>query len=204
MYVLDLDTLVWEQIDPGRHLAEGDSENANLNVNAQGKGRRGHESSEANENWPAPRYFHSADTFENRLIIFGGMGYTPPPSVGAFSHNYGTTESISATAISPTNSLGTYLARGRVTSPNQTPQTGSSNLSAPRSNITPTPCVLNDVHIFDCVTRTWAEGSSEGEAGGEQARITSDGMVPKARYAHLSAISNGNLYIMGGQDIANE
>lgn len=62
------------------------------------------------------------------------------------------------------------------------------------------PCVLDDVHIYDCLTGRWSDGlrrTAEEGASVEQQR-------PMARYAHLSAVSSGKLYVMGGQDIRNE
>lgn len=57
-----------------------------------------------------------------------------------------------------------------------------------------TPCVLYDVHVFDCETGQWSDGCK------------ADASLPRpmARYAHLSAVSRGKIYVMGGQDIRNE
>ncbi|KAF9221639.1 galactose oxidase [Gyrodon lividus] len=51
LYVFDLETFVWEKLTP---FSEDDV--------------------------PEPRYFHSAETWNNQLIIFGGMSNTPNPS----------------------------------------------------------------------------------------------------------------------------
>ncbi|KIJ64644.1 hypothetical protein HYDPIDRAFT_90290 [Hydnomerulius pinastri MD-312] len=51
LYVFDLETFVWEKLTP---FPEDDV--------------------------PEPRYFHSTETWNNQLIIFGGMGNTPSSS----------------------------------------------------------------------------------------------------------------------------
>ncbi|KAF5353073.1 hypothetical protein D9758_008752 [Tetrapyrgos nigripes] len=48
LYVFDLESLIWERIKP---FSQGEA--------------------------PTPRYFHSADTWDNKLVIFGGMGDQP-------------------------------------------------------------------------------------------------------------------------------
>ncbi|KAI6147103.1 hypothetical protein BKA82DRAFT_1004565 [Pisolithus tinctorius] len=48
LYVFDLETFVWKRIDPFE-----------------------------DDDIPEPRYFHSAETWNNQLIIFGGMGNVP-------------------------------------------------------------------------------------------------------------------------------
>jgi len=50
LYVFDLESYIWEKIEPT-----------------------------ADEDVPGARYFHSADSWNNKLIVFGGMGYTMTP-----------------------------------------------------------------------------------------------------------------------------
>lgn len=80
MYRLDLQTLVWEKILP-----------ANSSSNPKGKGRAlnsdrdpSHDAPPSPQdspqldtclNSPRPRYFHSAEAWDDKLVIFGGMGY---------------------------------------------------------------------------------------------------------------------------------
>ncbi|KIY45618.1 regulatory protein ral2, partial [Fistulina hepatica ATCC 64428] len=52
-------------------------------------------------------------------------------------------------------------------------------------------CVLNDVRFFDLATGRWAPPSPE------------DPLAPRARYAHLSSVSNSRLFVIGGQDFYN-
>ncbi|OAD79996.1 hypothetical protein PHYBLDRAFT_106032, partial [Phycomyces blakesleeanus NRRL 1555(-)] len=54
MYVLNLSTLVWS-----RHIPSPDSAQP-----------------------PHPRYFHSASIYENKIIVFGGMGHSPASEDG--------------------------------------------------------------------------------------------------------------------------
>lgn len=56
-------------------------------------------------------------------------------------------------------------------------------------------CVLNDVRLFDLTARRWLPAP--------QTLATSDHLVPRARYAHLSAITADRLFIIGGQDFYN-
>ncbi len=77
------------------------------------------------------------------------------------------------------------------------------------------PCVLADVHVFDCTARQWLPlaanvslrpSPSSDDSGlvaiAEEASIAP--ILPTARYAHLSSISRDRLYIMGGQNLNNE
>ncbi|KAG6903254.1 hypothetical protein C0995_000149 [Termitomyces sp. Mi166 len=91
---------------------------------------------------PRARYFHSADTWNNKLIIFGGMSNHP--------------DSI-----------------------------GPEDL-----------CVLNDVRFFDITTRHWLPASQSSVPVPET-------LLPRARYAHLSSVTAGRLFIIGGQDFNN-
>ncbi len=122
---------------------------------------------------------------QDRLIVFGGMGYQ------SSDPNWGTNSIVSATSTS-----------------SQTPET---------------PCVLSDIHIFDCIARRWMRLSKEvnqitpaSPAGlvaldsgvameeGGQRKSGEPAFVAKARYAHLSAVSKGCLIIIGGQNLSNE
>ncbi|KAF9013398.1 hypothetical protein BDQ17DRAFT_1343355 [Cyathus striatus] len=52
-------------------------------------------------------------------------------------------------------------------------------------------CVLNDLHFFDLTTCRWLSPSL--------ARSDPD-LVPRGRYTHLSSVTSGRLFIIGGQD----
>jgi hypothetical protein len=54
--------------------------------------------------------------------------------------------------------------------------------------------VLNDVWLYDIASNRWTPGANGGDRGG---------FSPRARYAHLSAVTADRLYIIGGQDINN-
>ena len=58
----------------------------------------------------------------------------------------------------------------------------------------PNLSVLSDILIYETVTRTWQYPETFVRPGVE---------APLARYAHLSAVTNGCLIILGGQDILN-
>ncbi|KAF8895546.1 hypothetical protein BD779DRAFT_1668802 [Infundibulicybe gibba] len=111
LYMFDLETFNWERIPVSQE-----------------------------DDIPKPRYFHSADAWNNQLIIFGGMS-------------------------------------------NQPESTNPEEL-----------CVLNDVRFFDLSARRWVPSRSSSP-------ITDH--VPRARYAHLSSITAGRLFIIGGQDFFN-
>ena len=73
--------------------------------------------------------------------------------------------------------------------------------------------VLNDVRFLDLSTFRWlpAEPHSPAVEGGAVDPIdpittindNRNEFVPRARYAHLSAVSGSRLYIIGGQDLQN-
>ncbi|PFH53891.1 hypothetical protein AMATHDRAFT_136348 [Amanita thiersii Skay4041] len=115
MYVFDMEQFIWERI-----LAHPD------------------------DHVPRHRYFHSADTWNNHLVIFGGMTNQPD---------------------SP--------------SPDEL-------------------CVLNDVHFFDLAARRWVALPSPPPLP-----HGSEYLLPRARYAHLSAVTADRLFIIGGQDFYN-
>jgi hypothetical protein len=54
--------------------------------------------------------------------------------------------------------------------------------------------VLNDVWLYDITTGRWHSGLPTPG---------SDRFLPRARYAHLSAITSDTLFVIGGQDINN-
>jgi hypothetical protein len=57
--------------------------------------------------------------------------------------------------------------------------------------------VLHDVWLYDITTNRWSPGVPPVGPG---ERLPP---VPRARYAHLSAVTANTLYIIGGQDINN-
>ncbi|KAJ7069634.1 hypothetical protein C8F01DRAFT_521074 [Mycena amicta] len=89
---------------------------------------------------PRARYFHSVDTWNNQLIVFGGMSNEPD-------------------------------------SPNPDEL-----------------CVLNDVRFFDIASRHWLPPSR---------LATPENLIPRARYAQLSAVTGDRLFVIGGQDFNN-
>ncbi|KAH6912791.1 regulatory protein ral2 [Coprinopsis sp. MPI-PUGE-AT-0042] len=112
LYVFDIETFVWEKVQYA-----------------------------PTDNVPQPRYFHSADSWNNHLVIFGGMS-------------------------------------------NKNDPTNPEELG-----------VLNDVRLFDLKTYRWLPEASHA--------ATPEGLIPKARYAHLSAVTADRLFIIGGQDVFN-
>ncbi|KIJ54406.1 hypothetical protein M422DRAFT_25305 [Sphaerobolus stellatus SS14] len=115
LYVFDMQTYTWDKLEP--------SEDSVI---------------------PGPRYFHSADSWNNHLVIFGGMGY----------------------------------------------QTSDHTQE--------TLCVLNDVSFFSIAESRWL---TPDEAPASP--LPPQSFIPRARYAHLSAVSSDMLFIIGGQDLAN-
>ncbi|ODN86083.1 regulatory protein ral2 [Cryptococcus wingfieldii CBS 7118] len=95
---------------------------------------------------PSPRYFHSMDVYQDKLVCFGGM-----------------------------------------------------------SDAEPNMAVHNDVWVFDCLARRWLpQPSPSGGIGlGIEMAAQDPGLVPSPRYAHLSAISRGQLVVSGGQHSDN-
>ena len=58
LYLLDLDEMRWSRLTPTSKFKPGSSEIASEQ--------------------PQPRYFHSADLWRDKIIFFGGMGYSQP------------------------------------------------------------------------------------------------------------------------------
>jgi hypothetical protein len=56
-------------------------------------------------------------------------------------------------------------------------------------------CVLNDVHFFDLTTQRWVSAPALHQSP--------EANIPRARYAHLSAVTADKLFIIGGQDFYN-
>ncbi|KAF8993439.1 galactose oxidase [Cyathus striatus] len=115
LYMFDLETFIWEKI-------------ANF----------------PDDDVPKPRYFHTADVWNNHLVIFGGMGSQPD-------------------SINPDDL-----------------------------------CVLSDLRYFDLTTRRWLPPHPTPPATG-----TPEDLSPRGRYAHLSSVTSGRLFIIGGQDFYN-
>ncbi|TKY85241.1 hypothetical protein EX895_006321 [Sporisorium graminicola] len=71
LYVLDLDEMKWSRLTPSSRPKLGSPEAAATAPSSE---------------QPQPRYFHSADLWHDKIIIFGGMGYSQgaqDPSTGA-------------------------------------------------------------------------------------------------------------------------
>ncbi|KAE8246428.1 hypothetical protein A4X13_0g5796 [Tilletia indica] len=107
LWYLDLETLVWTKI-------------ASRNSAAQSPGVQ-----LPSRTTPSPRYFHSADVWNNKLLIFGGMGLQ---AAGTARSDQLVTDSISS-------------AEG-----------GNGKGSAQHQDDL---CVLDDILAFDLVTNTW-------------------------------------------------
>ncbi|ORY35840.1 hypothetical protein BCR39DRAFT_455988, partial [Naematelia encephala] len=87
---------------------------------------------------PGPRYFHSMNVWEDKLVCFGGMSDTDPMSVH------------------------------------------------------------DDIWFFDCVSRRWLQPPTPAPG-----LVQDQGLLPMARYAHLSSVSRGQLVVFGGQHSDN-
>ncbi|KAH9812731.1 hypothetical protein DFH28DRAFT_977747 [Melampsora americana] len=159
LYRLDLQSLLWEKIWPS-------SESSHNSIDFKGKGRatdtdetsNRHRQSSSDPSIPksqdldssthqAPRarYFHSAEAWDHKLVIFGGMGYANNPL-----------------------------------DDQQQPVTPDLNSDAEVGL-----CVLDDVLVFDTITRTWTFPSTYTAS-----TIT----PPSPRYAHLSCLTSERGY----------
>ncbi|POV98267.1 hypothetical protein PSHT_14120, partial [Puccinia striiformis] len=173
MYRLDLNTLEWQKIWPEPSLG--------LRSDSKGKAKAtesdlitqdpSSESTTTTTNEiqtpviippraPHPRYFHSAEAWGHKLVIFGGMGYAATPN---------------KIHTQPTDS-------------NHQPTESELGL-----------CVLDDLVIFDSITRTWSFPTT---SPAQQIAM------PSPRYAHLSCLTSETGYDLPinnnqGQDISN-
>ncbi|KAF5350229.1 hypothetical protein D9758_007769 [Tetrapyrgos nigripes] len=125
LYVFDLESLIWERIKP---FSQGET--------------------------PTPRYFHSADTWDNKLVIFGGMG-DQPFSSSEFDVRFfdlGTRRwlpTIQSSPSAPQISIpqARYAHLSSVIS-NQLVIIGGQDLDNNR---------LEDICVYDLSTRAWKE-----------------------------------------------
>ncbi|KAI0056265.1 galactose oxidase [Artomyces pyxidatus] len=134
MFVFDIKTLVWEKIP-----------------------------SQNDENTPDPRYFHSADTWNQYLIIFGGMGLKP--------------EADNADDLCVLNDVRFYdLAAKRWMPPSWSLKDAPENLPPPKARYAHLSSVsgdrlfiiggqdlnsvwLDDVYVYDLSMRAWVQRS---------------------------------------------
>jgi leucine-zipper-like transcriptional regulator 1 len=65
-------------------------------------------------------------------------------------------------------------------------------------------CVLSDVRIFSLTTKSWLPSTPVQTASAEQSADGNQIPPPRARYAHLSAITSSRLFIIGGQNLSND
>lgn len=63
LYLLDLDEMRWSRLTPARKPQTG--------------------ANESSSQQPQPRYFHSADLWQDKIVFFGGMGYSQRPQDSA-------------------------------------------------------------------------------------------------------------------------
>ncbi|PWN53604.1 hypothetical protein IE53DRAFT_140695 [Violaceomyces palustris] len=74
LYELDLETLQWKKLGQGPPSSDTNLKSLAL---ASPSASSTSSSSLSSAKGPQPRYFHSADLWEGRIVIFGGMGYAP-------------------------------------------------------------------------------------------------------------------------------
>ncbi|KAA1096028.1 hypothetical protein PGT21_002910 [Puccinia graminis f. sp. tritici] len=177
MYRLDLNTLEWQKIWPSSSNGSPQSSHGTGTSDTKGKARATdsdlNQHSDPNnqsanhqpdpsvtittDNLPSisdqprgphPRYFHSAEAWGHKLVIFGGMGYAASPN-----------------PTRPTTDSST---------PNHHPTESELGL-----------CVLDDLVIFDSISRTWSFPTTTPAP-----QIA----MPSPRYAHLSCLTSETGY----------
>lgn len=131
LYVFDLETFVWEKVDPG-----------------------------PNDDVPGARYFHSADAYGDSLVLFGGMGYVSPDSeelcvlndVRIFDLKTRRWRPASPQATLPPDAP-THIPRSRYAH--------LSSVTSDRLFIIGgqdmTNVWLDDIHVFDLVKMAWVQ-----------------------------------------------
>lgn len=125
---------------------------------------------------PVPRYFHSADYWEGNLVIFGGIGSTPPNNASASreGETTGTSQSQSQSVLKDVRFFS--LAERRWLDPSLSSPPSDDDTSP--DSLTPRPRFahlstiaasklfilggqdmvnewLDDIHVFDLLTLTW-------------------------------------------------
>ncbi|KAI5123174.1 hypothetical protein M0805_000874 [Coniferiporia weirii] len=155
LYVFDLDTFVWTKLPQ----------------------------SQTGTDAPGARYFHSADSWLNFLVVFGGMGHKP--------------DSASTDDLVVLNDVRFLdLATLRWLPPDQPPFPTRSPIDAALS-------AAGDPIDPASTPTTSATSFSPSSASASAFSPDDASLTPRARYAHLSAVSGARLYVIGGQDLQN-
>ncbi|PWZ00918.1 hypothetical protein BCV70DRAFT_173605 [Testicularia cyperi] len=162
LYRLDLDEMRWHKLMPTTKLANESGSGSSV------------ESAAGSLRQPQPRYFHSADLWRDKIVFFGGMGYSSSEADTQSGQEPGTrTEELCVLDEVLAFDLSTQMwDYGFDTSATVSNAAGSAS------------------------TSTSASGSPE-LAGRDVQR-------PAPRYAHLSSLSGDVLTIIGGQNLANQ
>ncbi|KAF8925700.1 hypothetical protein BGZ58_000583 [Dissophora ornata] len=171
-YVLDVETGVWDTIQPApaQDAPEVDPESAtgipDSLHSATSFDLSGHSSlslttdpadpaMDPDSVQPLPRYFHTLNAFGTSLILFGGMGKVPDNE----DKDRDEQESVDGKdGESTTSSQGTLAA-------------------------------LNDLWVFDIITQRW-----------QQKHPTPNAHSPRPRWAHMATILDHYLVVIGGTD----
>ena len=155
LYQLELETMKWTRLSPSG------GENASAPSNdpiAQ----------------PQPRYFHSADLWQDKIIIFGGMGYSKKSS----------TQDLSTPKSSAEGKSDDLCVLDEVIAFDLKTHTWDLSFASNPETNAPLP--------------------SSSDANSDSYRLASSDARPAPRYAHLSSISGDSLVIVGGQNMTNQ
>ncbi|KAG8780878.1 hypothetical protein FRC15_009199 [Serendipita sp. 397] len=134
MYEFDLQTYIWRKIEPS-----------------------------SDEEVPGPRYFHSADAWNNHLVIFGGMGYTESASDELCVLSDVRIFSLSTLSWVPSTPVQTASAEesidGIEVPPPRARYAHLSSITSSRLFIIGGQNLsndwLDDIHVYDLPSKTW-------------------------------------------------
>ncbi|KAJ9091280.1 hypothetical protein QFC21_007269 [Naganishia friedmannii] len=184
LFVLDLRTLEWTRIKQPPPSATG------LAVRREQEGQDRNDVGQSGAAlWPSARYFHTTDVHRNQLIVFGGMGSSPPASATTTGIPAGTTTTADQPCVLsdlwifdiPSSKWSCYPAASTTNASQHQPSQTTSIDSAP-------PHILEET-----------DNKDDRQRNGQPV------VVVQGRYAHLSAVvsERERLVVIGGQDISN-
>lgn len=131
LYVFDLETFVWEKVEPT-----------------------------PDEEVPGARYFHSADSYNDMLVVFGGMGYVAPGSEDLCVLNDVRVFDLRTKKWRPSSAQATLPPD----TPTLIPRSRYAHLSSVTSDRLfiiggqdMTNVWLDDIHVFDLTKMAWVQ-----------------------------------------------
>lgn len=163
---------------------------------------------------PKPSIGSSTTVIGSKVYLFGGKSNTARKSytadVYAFDLQSSVWEKIVPTNPDNLTPAPRYFHSADHWQGNLVIFGGIGNPSAPVSSsgggAPDTSAVLHDVRFFSLAERRWLDPSVSSPTPSSDPTLpsSSNPLAPRPRFAHLSTVASSKLFILGGQDMANE